>query len=353
MIDILRSVKRCGAIPCLIFTVVGIAACKETPSPDAALVERARASMGTELQLTAWTTDGAGAARAFEVVFEEVDRLEERMSTWLEDSDIQRLNAAAGDAPIRVGAETLKLLEIARQVSEWTDGKFDVTFGVMSGLWNFDHQNRDDTIPDHDEVARRLQLIDYRHLKLDEEAGTAFLSREGMSASLGGIGKGYAVDRAADILRKAGFNDFMIQFGGDLYVAGQRGDRQWRLGIRDPRGTGDSIFAAVNLTESTFSTSGDYERFFIRNGRRYHHIVDPTTGEPARGSRSVTIATGSGTIADGLSTGVFILGPEAGMALIERLSGVEGVIVTADNDVLVSSGLDGRLVFLAPPTDTL
>ena len=353
MIDIFRSVNRRVAIGGLLFILASIAACTQTPSSGPGLVERAGASMGTELGLTAWTSDEAGAVTAFEAVFEEFDRLEELMSTWLEDSDIQRLNAAAGKGPVPVGAEVLRVLGIARQVSEWTGGKFDVTFGVMSGIWNFDYQNRDDAIPDPDEVARRLRLINYRDLNLDEQTGTAFLSREGMLASLGGIGKGYAVDQAADILRRKGFNDFMIQFGGDLYVGGQRGDRQWRLGIRDPRGPADSIFAAVDLRDSTFSTSGDYERFFVKDGRRYHHILDPATGEPAQGSRSVTIATGSAAIADGLSTGVFILGPEAGMALIERLPGVEGVIVTADNEVLVSSGLDGRLIMLAPPTDAL
>jgi len=143
----------------------------------------------------------------------------------------------------------------------------------------------------------------------------------------------------------------MIQFGGDMYVAGHRGGRPWRLGIQDPRGTSNRIFATVDVTDSTFSTSGDYARFFIKDGRRYHHILDPGTGEPAMGCRSVTIVTGSATVADGLSTGVFILGPEAGMALIEKLPDVEGVIVSAKNELLVSSGLKERLMLLAPPTD--
>ena len=172
-----------------------------------------------------------------------------------------------------------------------------------------------------------------------------------MRAHLGGIGKGYAVDRAAAIMRGRGINDFMIQSGGDLYVAGRRGDRPWRAGIQDPRGPAGSIFAAMDLTDSAFSTSGDYERFFMKDGRRYHHIIDPDLGEPAQGSRSVTIVTPRAVVADGLSTGVFILGPEKGMALIERLQGVEGVIVTGSNNLLVSSGLAGRLVVRSPPTD--
>lgn len=324
---------------------------KAADSPAARLVEQTRPSMGSELQLTAWTADEAGANAAFEAVFTEFDRLEALLSNWQEGSDVQRLNAAAGKHPVAVGTEIRDALQTARQVSEWTGGKFDVTFAALSGLWKFDYQNQDGTIPDHKEVVRRLKFIDYRDLTLDERAGTAFLRREGMSVSLGGIGKGYAVDRGRDILIKRGFRDFMIQFGGDVYVAGRAGDRPWRLGIQDPRGPENRIFAAMNLSNSTFSTSGDYSRFFIKDGRRYHHIIDPDTGEPATGCRSVTIVTGSATVADGLSTGVFLLGPEKGMALIEQLPDVEGVIVSANNKVLVSSGLEGRLELLAPPTD--
>jgi thiamine biosynthesis lipoprotein len=131
----------------------------------------------------------------------------------------------------------------------------------------------------------------------------------------------------------------MIQFGGDLYVAGRRGDRPWRVGVRDPRGPADRSFASIELSDRTFSTSGDYERFFIKDGRRYHHIIDPATGQPAEGCRSVTIVSERAVVADGVAKGVFILGPEDGMALIERLPGVEGVIVSAKNDVMVSSGL--------------
>jgi FAD:protein FMN transferase len=307
--------------------------------------------MGSELQLTAWTTDEAAADSAFEAVFQEFDRLERLMSTWQEGSDIQQLNAAAGLHPVRVGTEIRDVLRTASQISEWTGGKFDVTFAALSGLWKFDYQDRDNTVPDRNEVLRRLPFINYRDLKVDEQSGTAFLRRRGMRANLGGIGKGYAVDRAVDILRRRGFHDFMIQAGGDMYVAGRRGDRSWRLGIRDPRGPADRSFAALDLSDGTFSTSGDYERFFLKDGRRYHHILDPGTGEPALGCRSVTIVTDRAVIADGLSTGVFILGPEAGMALIERLPGVEGVIVSAKNEVLVSSGLKGRLIAIAPPTD--
>ncbi|NOT44562.1 MAG: FAD:protein FMN transferase [Acidobacteria bacterium] len=318
--------------------------------PAAQLVEQTYTTMGTELHLRAWTTDAVAAGEAFEAVFTEFDRLDALLSVWREGSDVVRLNLAAGREPVRVSADTLEVLQLARQLSEWTDGKFDVTFGALSGLWKFDH-DQDDRIPARAEVARRLPLIDYRALVIDEAAGTAFLARAGMSAHLGGIGKGYALDRGAAILRARGIDDFLIQSGGDLYAGGLRDGAPWRLGIRDPRGPEDQVFARLDVSDATFSTSGDYERAFLENGRRYHHIIDPDTGEPAQGCRSVTIVARQAAIADALSTGVFLLGPARGMALVERLPDVDAVIVTDRNEVLVSSGLSDRLVRLAPPTD--
>ena len=307
--------------------------------------------MGTKLEVTAWIADEARAVAAFGAVFAEFDRLDAMMSVWKEGSDILRLNAAAGDHAVPVSPETREVLRIAHQVSDQTGGRFDVTFGALSGLWKFDAQDKDNSIPDRRDVLARLPLVNYRDLEVDERAGAAFLKRKGMRANLGGIGKGYAVDRGVDILRRSGLRDFMIQAGGDMYVAGKRGERPWRLGIRDPRGPAEKSFAALDLTDGTFSTSGDYERFFMKDGRRYHHILDLSAGEPARGCRSVTLVTGRAVIADALAKGVFILGPDAGMALIERTPGVQGVIVSAKNEVLISSGLRQRLILLAPPTD--
>ncbi len=225
---------------------------------------------------------------AFDEVFAEFTRLEKLMSTWIPDSDVSRVNREAGVRPVPVSADVREVLKTARQMSEWTGGKFDVTFGALSGLWKFDH-DQDNVIPDMREVRRRLPLIDYRAIQIDDAAGTVFLAQKGMSIHLGGIGKGYAVDRGAAILRHRGLRDFMVQSGGDIYVAGLKDGRPWRLGIQDPRGPANRTFAELELTDGTFSTSGDYERSFVKNGRRYHHILDPATGEPARGARSVTI----------------------------------------------------------------
>lgn len=330
-----------------------LAACNAR-EPQAAggqhLVEGSRASMGAEIHVSAWTGDEPVARATFQEIFAELDRLESLMSVWREGSDIVRLNAAAGVKPVAIGSDVMDALRAAREVGDLTDGAFDVTFAAVSDVWKFDH-DQDNRIPPREDIERRLPRVDYRALVLDSTARTAYLPRAGMRAHLGGIGKGYAVDRAAGILRSRGISDFMIQFGGDLYVAGAHGERPWRLGIRDPRGPADRIFAAIELTNSSFSTSGDYERFFMHDGRRYHHIIDPRTGEPARGSRSVTIVADTAALADALSTGVFVMGPDKGMALIERLPKVDGVIVGDDNRVLVSSGIRERLQILAQPTD--
>jgi thiamine biosynthesis lipoprotein len=304
--------------------------------------------MGSEVRLTAWVERESDALRAFERVFDEFDRLDRLLSVWHADSDVSRINAAAGRAPVSVTAETLEVLRTAQKVGEWTGGKFDVTFGALSGLWKFDH-DQDDRIPSPADVRSRLAAVDYEAMELDIPRRTVFLPRGGMRVHLGGIGKGYAVDRSAAILRASGVSDFLIQAGGDLYASGTRGDRPWRAAIVDPRGP--ESFAAMNLRDETLSTSGDYERFFIRDGRRYHHILDPDAGEPARGCRSVTIVARHAILADALSTGVFVLGPQAGMALIEKLPDLEGVIVTDRNEVIVSSGLTARLERLRAPTD--
>jgi FAD:protein FMN transferase len=351
------SILGSCSVRCSLFALlcsILLAACggdnSSEPPGEHFIVERSRVSMGSEVRLTAYVSDEARALRAFEDAFDEFDRLDRMLSVWKQESDVVRVNAAAGHAAVQVHPETLEVLRTAQQVSDWTGGKFDVTFGALSGLWKFDH-DQDNRIPDPAAVRARLADIDYQAIELDTNRGRVYVKRHGVRIHLGGIGKGYAVDRAAAILRADAVTDFLIQAGGDLYASGTRGDRPWRAGVRDPRGTADQIFAALNIQDETFSTSGDYERYFMRDGRRYHHILDPDEGQPAHGCRSVTIVARQAVLADALSTGVFVMGPQAGMSLIEKLPGVDGVIVTEGNAVMVSSGLTARLERMRPPTD--
>lgn len=340
--------KRCRAHLPSILALLLVAACA-TEQPAPRLIERSRLAMGSQLRLAAWTADEPKAAEAFEQVFAEFDRLEALLSVWKDNSDVIRLNRNAGIAPVRVSEDTVHVLREAAEASVLTRGKFDITFGALSDIWRFDH-DQDNVVPDRRLIEVRLKRIDYRAVRVDTTARSAFITRPDMKVHLGGIGKGYAVDRAIDMLKERGFADFMIQSGGDLYVAGSNGGVPWKLGIADPRGAHEP-FATVEVRDGTLSTSGDYERSFIKDGKRYHHLIDPDFGEPAMGCRSVTIVANRAVIADALSTGVFILGPYDGMKLIEELPGVEGVIVTADNEVMISSGLRDRLQVLRPPTE--
>jgi FAD:protein FMN transferase len=340
-----RNVVRLAV---LVLTV-WLTACRQPVPRQQA--ERSGAAMGSELRLAAWTTDRAAAEAAFDAVFAEFDRLDSLMSVWRAGSDVLRINAAAGDHPVAVSADVVEALKIARQISEWTNGKFDVTFGPLADIWKFDAQNQDNSVPGAAAIASRVPLIDYRLVEIDAAKSTVFLRRAGMRVHLGGIGKGYAVQRGAALLRAAGVRDFLIQSGGDLYAGGTADGRPWRLGIQDPRAPAGRTFATLDISDGTFSTSGDYARSFVKDGVRYHHLLDPATGQPARGCRSVTVVADDPRVADGLSTGVFIMGPRDGMALVERLPQIEAVIVTAANEVLVSSGLKGKLTIVAPPTD--
>ncbi len=332
-----------------ILALLVAAACAGQPSPRPLPFERSRLSMGSQLRLVAWTTDQARALDTFERVFLEFDRLESLLSVWKDGSDVVRMNRNAGITPVLVSDDTISVLREAAELSALTRGKFDITFGALSDIWRFDH-DQDNIVPDRQLIETRLTRIDYRAVQVDATARTAFISRPNMRVHLGGIGKGYAIDRASALLRERGFADFLIQAGGDLYVAGTNGGAPWTLAIADPRGE-HQPFAALTIGDGTLSTSGDYERFFMKDGVRYHHLLDPDFGEPARGCRSVSIVTNRAVTADVLSTGIFILGPDAGMKLIEQLPDVEGVIVTADNEVLISSGLRGRTELLRPPTN--
>jgi thiamine biosynthesis lipoprotein len=313
------------------------------------LVERSFVAMGSALRVAIWTADAARAVAAADQVYREFDRLESLLSVWKDGSEVVRLNQAAGRQPVAVSNETLEVLMAARMGGERTGGKFDITFGALADIWKFDH-DQDNTVPNRKAIEARLPFVDFRAVRVDAVKKTAFITRPGVRVHLGGIGKGYAVDVAVAWLRQHGFRDFLIQAGGDIYAAGTNNGTPWKLGIADPRGAHDA-FAAVDITDATLSTSGDYERWFIKDGIRYHHLIDPDLGEPARGCRSVTIVTARATMADWLSTGVFVMGPADGMALIEKLPGVEGVIVTAANEVLISSGLKGRLEIKGLPTD--
>ena len=341
-------------------TLVAVVAQVTAPvAPPAApaqprVVAQKYGAMGTEIILSAWTADQRKAERAFAAGYDEVRRIEILMTDWERpgepESDVVRINKAAGKQAVRVSAETFEVIQKSLEMSRKSGGAFDITFAAMKGLWRFD-EDLDKKLPPADEIARRRKLIGWRDVVVDAKARTVKLRRPGMRLGLGGIAKGYAVDRCAAVLRGEGLADFMVQAGGDLYVAGSKGPTNWMVGVRDPRGGPRDIIARMQIKDHAFSTAGDYERAFVLDGKRYHHIIDPATGYPATASREVTIFAPTAFLADALDDAVFILGPKKGMALVDSFPDCSTVIVDAKNQVWTSKALEGKLQRTGPPTD--
>jgi thiamine biosynthesis lipoprotein len=318
------------------------------PGPDTAYKTFQHQVMATTVQVV--VPAGKAAQEQAETVFDVFDLVDERMSEWKASSPLSAVNEHAGDGPVEVPEDLRRVLHRGIEVGNLTGGAFDVTWAALWGLWNF--RAPDPHVPDPAEIARRVKLIDYRKVEIDDQAGTVRLPEKGMKIGLGGIAKGYALSRAAQMLRDRGLQSFMILGGGQVLAAGERredGGRPWRVGIRDPRGGQQDYFAVLDVVNKSVSTSGDYERYFIADGVRYHHILDPRTGWPARGLRSVTVISPDAVLADGLSTGIMVMGPEKGLALAERLKNVEAVLVDDHGKVETTSGLGGTLKMLHPP----
>ncbi|MET0592540.1 MAG: FAD:protein FMN transferase [Polyangiaceae bacterium] len=321
--------------------------------PERTKVTAETGAMGTRISFTALTSpraDEASVHAAIDRAVQRIRELESLMTTWQDDSEVSRINRLAGKAPVVVSRETLQVIDKSVWISGRSGGVFDITFEVMHGLWKFD-QDLEKRVPDRTAIAARRKLIDYRHIILDREKSTVFLDVETSKISLGGIAKGYAIDQAAEILLAAGVEDFLAQAGGDLYMHGRRADgTPWMAGVRDPRGPEGSFFARMPIVDHAFSTAGDYERSYIIDGKRYHHIIDPRTGWPATASRSVTIWAKDALTADALDDAVFILGVEKGLELVESIDDAGAVIVDADNHVHVSKRLEGKVSLERTPT---
>jgi thiamine biosynthesis lipoprotein len=316
-------------------------------------VERRDTAMGTSLLFIAYTNDGVdatAAGTAIEQSIREIRRLEAVLSEWRDDSDVGRVNQASGEW-VNVGPETAEVIDEALQVSRISGGAFDITFHVMRDLWKFGSAQDTPRLPSRTEVRKRRALVDYRRVELDREKRRVRVPK-GRSIGLGGIAKGYIVDRAAAGLKSAGLRSFLVQAGGDLYAAGRKPDGSaWVTGIQDPRGPEGAFFATIELEDHAFSTAGDYARSYVIDARRYHHIIDPRTGYPATASRSVTVYAPDTMTADMVDDAIFILGPEKGLKLADGLQGVGVVIVDARNQVWMSPRLADKVVLIKAPTD--
>jgi len=292
-----------------------------------------RRLMGTVFQARVVAADVAAACAAIDAAFDEVARQEARFSEYRDSSDVSAINRAAGVGPVAVDGETFSLLRRAVWASATTHGAFDPTFAACGRLWSI----REQRVPDATELAACLEHVGYQRLVLDASRSTAWLPDASMRIGLGGIAKGYGVDRAAETLRARGLTRFVVDGGGDLRVEGTDIDGPWRVQIAHPREPG-RVVETVDLDRGAIVTSGGYQRYFERDGVRYHHILDPATGQPAARAVAVTVIAPNATDADALATGLFVLGPERGLAALAALPGVEALFFDHDLRIWASPG---------------
>jgi thiamine biosynthesis lipoprotein len=310
------------------------------------IFSKTQESMGTQITVMVFCDEkNGGVKNAVEQAFLEIDRIDRLFSTYKPQSPVSQINQAAGKSPVPIADEVFRMIAQGVLWAKQTDGAFDVTFAGAGRLYDFTADPA--TVPNNSAIENALGNVGIEHLVLDASNKTAFLNITGAKIGLGGYIKGYGVDRAVAVLRTAGYSDFIVNAGGDMYVAGAKGRKSWRLGIQDPRGAHDSLIGAIQIVDSAVVTSGDYERFFIHDNKRYHHILDPRTARPARMCRSVTVVADSVMEADAMATAVFVMGPQKGLAWIESKNGVECLIIDANGVWILSSGFKKRTRFEA------
>ena len=294
----------------------------------------ARPMMGTEVSVYLWSDDPLVGEALLDEVFQEAARIDRLMSTYKDDSEISKINRLAAQSAVDIGTELLALIRQSIEISRLTDGAFDITYESVGQHYDFRQHQR----PDEGTVAAELPNIDYRYIELDEAAGTIHFQRPGVRINLGGIAKGYVVERGVALLRGHGITNAVVTAGGDSRLLGDRRGRPWMIGIRDPRVDGE-VAISVPLQDEAISTSGDYERFFDEDGVRYHHIIHPGTGTPAGGVHSATVFGPDGVVTDALSTSVFVMGVDKGLRMIATLPEYESIVIDADGQVYYSDGL--------------
>lgn len=280
---------------------------------------------------------------AVEKAFREMKRIEKLTDRFQPaessqcTSEVCRVNSGAGRKAEVVDEDVFVMLSLAKKYADLSRGAFDITIGSLLDLWGFGKIEQ--KVPEDKEIKKALALVDYQELLLNNTDNSVFLKRPGMSLDLGGIAKGYAAGKAMQVLQDYGVKGALINAGGNITVLGQKADNKpWKIGIQDPRDS-EEIIGVLKLNNESAVTSGDYNRFFIYRGRRYHHIISPFTGYPADKNMSVTVVASDPGVADILSTALFVLEPKEGLTLVERLEGVDALFVTADKQILISSGL--------------
>jgi len=305
--------------------------------------KKSKILMDTIVTITVVSQTEEDGEKAIDSAFSEMERLQKLLDFYSPDSEISLINREAGVSEVKVSPDTFALLAKALSVSEQTGGAFDVSVGTVSSLYDF----RNKIKPDDQAIEKNLVLVGYRNILMSKEKGTVFSKKKEMLIDTGGIAKGYAADRAAEVLKNNGIRSGLVSVAGDIRTFGTKPDGSpWKIGIRNPRPqrSQDDLLGTVDLKDVAISTSGDYERFFILNGQRYHHLLSPRTGRPARECRSVSVIAKESVLADAFATAIFILGPEKGMEVLET-AGIEGVIVDDQGVVHTTPGIREKIEF--------
>jgi len=290
--------------------------------------------MGTEVSVHVWHDDAEEGKNVVEEIFTEVVRVEGLMSTYIEDSEISKINHGAADGPVIAGDELINLILRSLDISKLTHGAFDITYDSVGQHYDFREQRR----PDAATIEEELTRIDYRLVEVDRLEGSVRFLAPGVRINLGGIAKGYTVERAVNLLRSRGIRHAIVTAGGDSRLLGDRRGQPFMVGIRDPRNDAE-VIVTIPLEDEAISTSGDYERYFEEDGKRYHHIIEPATGKPATSVHSATIVGPDAVLTDALSTSVFVLGVDQGLRLIATLPDYEAIVIDAEGRLFYSDGL--------------
>lgn len=295
--------------------------------------------MGNRFEFTVVVKDQAFGEKAIDQAITEIKRIEQLLSTFRDDSQANQINNYAGIAPVRVDMEVLELIERSKRISSITDGAFDISYGsIDKSLWNFDVNM--DSLPDAAIALKSVALIDFNNVIIDSANQTVMLKNKGMRIGFGGIGKGYAADKAKQLLQELGIESGIVNAAGDLVTWGQQPDGlPWTIGIADPDQT-SRPFSSLNISNMAIATSGNYEKFIVIDGVRYSHTIDPKTGLPVTGVKSVSIICPSAELADALATPVMVMGVKVGLNLINQLKNVACIIVDDIDDIYTSKNIN-------------
>ncbi|PTR01422.1 thiamine biosynthesis lipoprotein [Mucilaginibacter yixingensis] len=302
------------------------------------LVKQGCRLMGNHFELSVVTDDVAWAERCIEAGIEEIRRIERLLTTFSDDSETAKINSSAGIAPVKVSRETFELIRRSLRISGITQGAFDITYGsIDKRLWNFDQQMT--ALPDSATASQMVRLINYRHVILDDVNCTVFLKERGMRIGFGGIGKGYAADRAKIVMQQLGVQHGVVNASGDLSAWGmQANGMPWTVGIANPDWSRE-VFSYLEMSNLAVATSGSYEKFVMIDGKRYSHTINPKTGLPVTGIKSVTIITAHAELADAMATPVMVMGIGPGLDLINQLADMEAIIIDDDNQIYTSRNI--------------